>query len=234
MKIIDFHSHVLPQIDDGSKSIEMSKLMLEEAVQQNVDIMVATPHFYAERSSIESFLEKRKAAGEFLREQLQGCVPRLILGSETAFFSGIGSADGIERLCIENTRFLLLEMPFREWGSYDFREIDELICRGIIPIIAHVERYYRFQKSKHAVEELMEFPIYFQVNAESLLDWRMKGKVLKLFKDKKVQLLGSDCHNLENRAPNLKKGRDVLERKLGKGYLDAIDRLGEKILGLTE
>ena len=66
MKVIDFHSHILPNIDDGSKDINMSVEMLKRSKQQGIDVIVATPHFYADSNTIEHFLNKRARALEQL------------------------------------------------------------------------------------------------------------------------------------------------------------------------
>ena len=70
-KIIDFHTHILPGIDDGSRDIDTSCRMLEMAAEQGVELIVATPHFYASRDRIEHFLEKREHARNILSDKLQ-------------------------------------------------------------------------------------------------------------------------------------------------------------------
>ena len=87
--MIDFHSHILPGIDDGSKNVQMSLEMLKRASEQGVDVMLATSHFYASRHRIEDFLEKRQRAYERLAEAKNDFGPAIRLGAEVAFFSGI-------------------------------------------------------------------------------------------------------------------------------------------------
>ena len=71
MSIIDFHSHILPGIDDGARNLDTSMAMLEQIREQKVDYMVATPHFYASKDRIDAFLAKRANAWEQLSEAIE-------------------------------------------------------------------------------------------------------------------------------------------------------------------
>lgn len=230
MKIIDFHSHILPGIDDGSKDIAMTKEMLTSAAQQGIDVMVATPHFYADRMSIQRFLRRREEAFAEAQAVSAECGVVVRCGCETAFFPGMSHADELTELCIDGTRLLMVEMPFRSWNKSDLREIEGLLNRGITPIIAHLERFYGFSQNKGRIEELLELPVYVQLNAECLLRWSMRRLPLRLFREGEAQLLGSDCHNMSSRTPNLAEGRAVLEKKLGAEVLHKMDELGNQLL----
>lgn len=230
MAIIDFHSHILPGIDDGSRDVSMSLELLRESRKQGISTIVATPHFYAGHDTINEFLNRRHIALERLQENVTFSSPTLICGAEVYFFNGIGHADGMERFCIEGTNLLLLEMPFRAWSRRNLYEVELLSNRGMVPIIAHLERFYRFQKDKELIDELLDFPVYIQINAESLLSWRTRHQSLKLFKAGQAHLLGSDCHNITSRPQNLVAGRAVLERKIGRKLLTQIDQLGKTLL----
>lgn len=230
MEVIDFHSHILPKLDDGSKNIEMSMEMLRRSKEQGITAIIATPHFYAESHTIAHFLEKRAHALEQLEGHLDIFEPKIICGAEVCFFSGVGHADGIDQLCIGSTNLMLLEMPFRAWSERDLYEVERLINGGITPIIAHLERFYQFQKDKELIPTLLEFPVLIQLNAECLLHWKQRRQAVNLFKSGQAHLLGSDCHNLTNRPQNLSEGRKILEKKLGQKYLDQIDKLGESLL----
>lgn len=229
--MIDFHSHILPGIDDGSKNVQMSLEMLKRASEQGVDVMLATSHFYASRHRIEDFLEKRQRAYERLAEARNGFGPAIRLGAEVAFFSGISRADRLEELAVEDSHVLLLEMPFAEWSRTDIREVEALISRrGFQVVLAHLERYLGMPENKKWIAELLEMPLYVQINAESLLGWRKRGQLLKMFKKGQAHFLGSDCHRLEIREPNLSRGREVLIKKLGKEFVDTMDERGSRLL----
>ena len=231
--IIDFHSHVLPGIDDGSKNVETSVKMFTKSKADGVDIMVATPHFYADTDRIEDFLKKREKSYLKLTENMTDDMPELYLGVEVAFFDGIDNAEKINNLTIEGTNALLLEMPFRKWSDRDILQVNRLISnRKVCIIIAHLERYLNISGNARAVNSLLELPIAVQISAESLTDWKQSRHLIKMFKQGKAHLLGSDCHGMNHRPPNLIEGRNVIEKKAGSEYLQEIDKTGCRLLGL--
>ena len=230
MGIIDFHSHVLPGIDDGSRSENMSRQMLEESARQGVEVMVATPHFYGDRDTINHFLRKRSEALEKVLPSAEELGIQLIAGAEVAYFDNMSQAEGIDRLTMGGSRIMLIEMPFRQWTRRDLQELERLLNNGYQLILAHVERYLSFQSDKSVLEAIWGKPILIQLNAESLPGFWNGQKSIKLFKDGKAHLLGSDCHNLSSRPPNLAVGRAVIGKKIGQHKLTQIDRLGERLL----
>ena len=127
MRIIDFHSHILPGMDDGSQNADMTGLMLARSAKQGVRVMAATPHFYGDRDSIDHFLKKRQKAWESAIPLAEDLGMALIAGAEVAYFDNMSQAKGIERLTLGDSRVLLLEMPFRAWGSRDIQELERLL-----------------------------------------------------------------------------------------------------------
>ncbi len=233
MAIIDFHSHLLPQIDDGSKSLETTKEMLRRMSKQGVTHVIATPHFYATRDRMERFLERREEAYQKVLDMQQSmeATPKIITGSEVAFFRGISQAEQIDNLLIGDTNVMLLEMPFEEWSSSYIDEVESLIRdRGFRVVLAHLERYMDIKANKKKIQELTGLPVFVQINAESLLEWRKRGKLIKMFKNGEAHLLGSDCHGINHRVPNLGDGREVLRKKAGSVVLSDIDDLGKKLV----
>ena len=230
MRVIDFHSHVLPGIDDGSKDREMTGHMLRKAARQGVQVVAATPHFYGDRDTIERFLKRREAALEKALPLAEEVGIELLAGAEVAYFDNMSQAEGIEDLTLGASGILLVEMPFRAWSRREIQELDRLLLEGYQLMLAHLERYLGFQKDKGILEAIYERPILVQLNAESLLGFWNGQKAVKLFKEGRAHLLGSDCHNLTSRPPNLAEGRAVIEKKMGAGRLAEIDALGERLL----
>lgn len=232
--MVDFHTHLLPGIDDGSRDIDMSLAMLEAEVEQQVDKIIATPHFYAGEDSVTKFLDRRQRAYESLMEVCAGKagIPKIYLGSEVYYFEGIGDASMISKLCIEDTGILLLEMPFRQWSSSMYQDVKKLVKnQHLTVVLAHIERFFGFQKDTANWERIMELPIHAQMNTGPFLNWKKRHQVLKLLKGARTVLLGSDCHNLDSRKPNLADGRSVIATKLGNEYLERTDQLAEEMLG---
>ena len=207
----DYHSHILPEIDDGSKSAEESVQMLEKLSEQGLERVVATPHFYAHREeSVESFIKKRKSAYEKLcRKNIP--VKEIYLGAEILMESGISECDGIEKLAIEGTNLILLEPPYYDCPknltdeiysiSYDYK---------LKPIIAHIHRYIGLYE-KSEIEELLKIDAVFQINNQAFRNFREKHFVKSLIKEGYPLVFGSDCHNMTSRIPEfdviLKKGK---------------------------
>ena len=217
----DFHSHILPCIDDGSKSLEESLKMLELLAAQGVNRVVATPHFYPNRNSVDEFLEKRNAAYKLLEPHLTSKHPQIVLGAEVKFYDGISRLENLESLFIEGTEILLLEMPFERWSEYTVKQLINLSSSGIgTVVIAHIDRYIQFQ-SKVVLEELVRNGILFQVNAESFKQFFEKRKMLKLLKEHLIHFIGTDCHNLTDRAPNIEVALTAISKKFGEQFLES-------------
>lgn len=235
--MIDFHTHILPGIDDGSRCIEQTVEMLQEQQRQGVKKILATPHFYADRESIQTFLHRREESYKKVKKKIKadGNMPSIQLAAEVYYFPGIGKAKLLPELCVEGTNILLLEMPFMQWDKEIYEDVEYIIRKqGLFVILAHVERYYEFQKNKDIWKQVFELPIVPQINAGSFLKWNKRRFGLKLLKEREDVILGSDCHNLESRPPNLLQGREVIRRKLGDERLHQIDFMGERILGEHE
>lgn len=234
MQIIDFHSHLLPGIDDGSRNMETTIQILETCGVNGVDVMIATPHFYAQDCKVETFLKKRQTAYEQLmdvKQKLPANCPDIKLGAEVAYFEGIGRAERVSELTVEGTSLLLLEMPFTTWNGSVLDDVEMLIHKHHLHlIIAHLERFLKIPGNKPYIHELLEMPVTVQINAESLLEGFRSRELLKLFKKNQAHILGSDCHGMHRRPPNLWEGREVISRKLGADRLAEIDRYGAMLL----
>jgi len=231
--MIDFHSHFLPNMDDGSKSIEESLQMLKLSYNMGIDTIVSTSHYIAGFESIEDFINRRNERLESLTQEHEssGGIPGIVAGAEVAFYSGMGGDDKLSRLCVGNTKYLLVEMPYYRWSSLTGREILSLMLgQGITPVIAHIERYFVYRQNEKMIRELLDLGAVAQINAESLIGNMQREKMLKLIRERKTVLLGSDCHNMDGRRPNLDRAFKVIEKRAGGACLDIIERFGREIL----
>ena len=221
----DMHSHILPGMDDGSKNEEMSLNMLRKCKEQGIGMIFATPHYYPVES-VQDFLVRRDRAEQRLRQAVERSgeqLPQILLGAEVAYRPGIGYEKELDKLCMGNSEYLLLELPFAPWGKEVIRDIRNMVCtRGITPILAHLERYLSFQK-KQMLYDVLDQGVLVQMNAEALLHWRSRGKARKMLTQGVVHIMGSDCHDLADRAPNLGKAIEQLEKT--KGMLPVLDRI---------
>lgn len=219
--MIDFHSHILPKMDDGSRSTEESAAMLKALSEQGVTKVMATPHFYANDESVSDFLSRRQISFERLSEVMTDEMPEIVLGAEVRYYSGIGHLDGLETLCVQGSRLLLLEMPETRWTEYAVKEIAHIRSeRNIIPVLAHIERYIGYQNSE-TFYRLLESGVMMQINASFVNGTFSKRKALNLLKKNQVHFIGSDCHNMSDRAPEIGKAVNIIRKKLGNGFTDA-------------
>ena len=225
--MIDFHSHFLPQIDDGSDSIETSLAMLRESWEQGVDLMFATPHFYADEVDPEYFLRRRNHAYERLMEAIEddgGEFPEIRLGAEVLFFPGMSVADELVELSMDNTPFILIEPPMMPWRDSMLDEI-ELTGQNLhrIPVIAHVDRYMRYLRDNTLFDRLEDRRVLIQVNADFFLHEGSMMRALDYLRARRIQFIGSDCHNLTNRIPNMGYAAEVIRNDGAEEYLNAIN-----------
>lgn len=229
MKVIDFHAHILPGIDDGSKSDDMSLAMLARAKAQGITTIVATPHFYADTMNVKDFLKDREAAYGRIQAMAQKLEIEIRLGAEVCYFRSLHESEYLEDLLIKGTRCVLLEMPFDQWTQREVTTVKGLLDNGVTPILAHIERFLSYQKDRRPLDEILQLDVICQYNSSPLLRWG-KGKVLRHMKKRDKVLIGTDCHNINSRPINLKEARAVLADKLGEDKLNFIDSLAESIL----
>ena len=231
--MIDWHSHILPGMDDGSKDVAESIAMLQMQAAQGVKTVIATPHFYANDEKVASFVERRAKALEALKAQLPEDTPGILLGAEVRYYQGISRMEDLMDLRIEGSKLLLLEMPMAVWTEYMIRELVELSGRSRVRIVlAHVERYLRLQKQS-VWERLADSGILMQINGNFVTSLTTKRKAIALLAEGSVQFLGSDCHNLTTRSPQLGKAFEVIRKKLGDDYLDQMNHYGYSLFAAT-
>ena len=231
--IFDFHSHILPGIDDGSHSVDESIALLYKEAEQGIAHVVATPHFYPQHDTPEHFLSKRAEAEKLLREEMakHSGLPTLSVGAEVYYFSGIGSSEIMKDLTIDGKKYILVEMPTPPWTDAMYRDLEDLYTKqGLIPIIAHLDRYIGRFRTFGIPERLKELTVLVQANAEFFLRKATSSMALRMLKNEKIHLLGSDCHNLSSRAPNLGEALELIEKRLGKAPLTAVQEYQESVL----
>lgn len=205
---IDFHSHILPGLDHGSRKLETSLKQLELIQNGGTEVVVASSHFYPARMNLEDFHQRRRHSLAQFCPNLTENHPKIALGAEVACYPGLQHMDGLETLCIAGTDCMLLEMPMAKWNSELFETVDAITERGIQVVLAHIDRY-----DQKDVEELMTLDVMAQINASSLGSFFRRRKLLHWFTEGRVWALGSDLHGAED------GGYDH--------FLKAIDKLGE-------
>ena len=210
--MIDFHAHILPKMDDGSKSAEESIAMLKIQAEQGIRCVVATPHFYAEHEPPQDFLHRREHSYQSLQQEierqgLQEQLPQIRLGAEVRYFEGISRSSAVHDLKIEKTDLLLLEMPFVSWSQRMIQEVKAAQQQlDLTILLAHVERYRRTQ-GFFFHKKLEEMGALIQSNAEFFLNKQTRKKAMHLFEEGKI--------NCTVRPPNLGKAIQLLTEQFG-------------------
>lgn len=207
--------------------------MLRLEVEQGIHHVVATPHFYARYDSPESFLKKRDAAEELLRKEMKkhSGLPELSVGAEVYFFRGMSESEFLSQLTIRGKSCILIEMPHAPWSEESFRELEAIWeKRRIIPIIAHIDRYIAPFRTHRIPEKLARMPVYVQANAEFFLERSTAAMAMRMLKADRIQLLGSDCHNMDSRKPDLAEAVERIQRKLGNDAIEMIRAYESKIM----
>ena len=228
--MIDFHSHILPGVDDGSKDVKESLVMLSMLKRQGVDTVVATPHYYAGNEPPESFVDRRRKAFEELSAELPQEYPRIILGAEVEYYEGISKLQGLDMLTFGKNKLLLVEMPMRKWSELAVKELKTLSCiKGYTVILAHIERYMGFQ-NRDIWKRLREFGILMQVNASFFSGIFTKRKALSMLYKGHINVIGSDCHNIEHRPPAIGESFDFIRLKAGRKFLSDFTEYNKSLL----
>ena len=192
--ILDFHAHVLPEIDHGSDSLKTSIQQLELARKCGITDIVATPHFYPQSNSANSFLERREVAYDLLLNRTRELGVNVLLGAEVLMCNAIESYPQIDRLCIRGTKILLLELPYFDFQTGYCRSIFNLISNGYEVVMAHADRY-----DPSWIRETIEAGAKLQLNAAAFSLFSRK-RYLSWLENGEVVAIGSDIHGANKMA----------------------------------
>lgn len=227
----DLHTHILPGMDDGAQTPEESLEMIRNEVKQGIRGIALTPHLYPDTESLQSFHRRRSRAVETLREALgpqYGEDVTFYLGAEVYWFDGIQNAENLKSLCIGKTGLLMLEMPMETWKP---RTVEGMLDLASSPdlrvVIAHIERYAGFQRTR-TLNELLDCGVMFQSNAAFFLDKKAGRTAIKMLKDGQIHFLGSDAHNMTSRPPQVSRAIDVISGSLGESALRRLEEYRER------
>jgi len=214
MNLVDFHTHILPGIDDGSSSVEMSRSMLEEEKRQGVGTVILTPHFYVSEQTAEKFLERRRAALKEILPIGHEMGLKLVAGAEVYYFEGIRNFPDLESLCIGRSQILLLEMPFSNWSDRLVGEVKGIAgTRNVRVVLAHIDRYVSYYKPEQ-LESLLAAGVQLQMNAGCICDVFSRRRALRMIGDGLIAHVGSDTHNMDSRRPNMGKAASILAKTM--------------------
>lgn len=217
-KLIDIHTHVLNEVDDGSKSLDMSLMMLKKMANDGVSDVVLTPHIqssvtFTSRAEQINKYEKLISAAHYLHINIH-------LGAEIRYRSHL--KPDLSMYGLAGSKYILME-----FSPYQEEPIEEvlynMIKKGYKPILAHCERYEYLDFEDY--QSLNELGVLLQSNADATMGLTSKREhklILKLLKNELISLIASDTHRIDKRPPNLKEAYDYLLKKIDSDYLHKI------------
>ena len=224
--LIETHCHILPGIDDGAKDVETSLQMIAELKAQGAKKIIATSHYYSDSISLEDFVSRRNEAYRKLKAALPYDSPEIVLGAEVYISRFLMNNENITPVCIEGTRHLLLEHPFSDdFGEKTINRIERLSYDyNVTPILAHIERYKALMEKKDIIDTLREIGCLTQVNISSFDDApkSIKRRLFKYLESGRIDLIGSDCHNMSSRSPSYEAGAQAIIEKCGERTLQRL------------
>ena len=226
--ITDFHTHILPAIDDGATNTEEALAMLQSLYDQGVRRVVLTPHFYPQRTSITDFLQRRDAAMKtLLAIEDRPKDMELILAAEVYMHEAVLNIpyDELRKLCIPATDYILTELPYGvDLTPSVLRRVSALIYNyDCVPVLAHIERYFH-RIGRKAVSELLDEGCRLQINLNhwERLSPLKKYRLKQHIKKQEIDCCGSDCHNMTERPPLFIDSATRLDATFGKRTANAI------------
>jgi len=229
--MIDFHSHILPNFDDGAQNMDMTLKMLSDSAESGVETIISTSHCYPkDADQIICFANRRAKRFQSIEEALKERgikAPKILKGAEVNLITDFSGFKNIDRICIENTKYILVEMPAKKWTEDVYDTIFSLGVKGYRPVIAHIERYVSAKKELLNLSDMK--PVY-QINADCFLT--AKGRILayNLIKSGMAHIIGSDMHDDVKRPTKMKKAYEMIEKYFGEEYVSYFKENGEKIL----
>ena len=237
--MIDIHSHIIFDVDDGPKALEDSRRLLEESYRQGVRTIISTSH--RRKGMFETPEEKIAANFKQVQDLAKQVADDLtvLYGAEIYYTSDILKKleEGIFP-SLGGTKYVLIEFsmntPYKDIHS----ALGNVIRLGMTPVVAHIERYHCLENDEDKVSELINMGCYMQVNSSNVLKPKLFGDRYKFMK-KRVQFflerdlvhfVASDMHNLDDRPPYMQKACQIVAKKYGAERAEELFKTNQEIL----
>lgn len=228
--MIDMHTHILPNVDDGAKSIEEANALVQEAKQVGFDEVVSTSHY------IEGYYEVANEERQNYINQLskENNNFKIHLANEIYLSENILNLIEQKKVStINNTNYILFEMPFSTKPIALYNIIYELLQNKYIPILAHPERYTFIQEQPGLVYELIEKGLLMQGNFGSIMgQYGKKAQIIiqKLLQNNMIHFLGTDVHKPQTIYPKIPQIMEQLKQMIGREKLYEITTINPKLI----
>lgn len=223
--MIDIHSHIVFDVDDGPDTLEESLALIKESYSQGVRTIVSTSH--RRKGMFETPEEKIFTNFSVVKEEVEKIYDDLTLcfGGELYYSNDIPeklSKNQVPRM--NGTRFALVEFSMTTPWKEIHTGLSQVLMQGVTPIVAHIERYNALEFNKERVKELIDMGCYTQINSSHVLKPKLFGDKYKVFKKRAryfldenlVHCVASDMHNTGERKPYMKEAYQIIFKDFGK------------------
>ena len=234
MQLFDMHSHILPEFDDGSRSVDESLKLINSLKQQGVTNICLTPHFYTNEMSVEDYIQKRNEAFERFKPHIPEDI-NIVLGSEVYVTQYLFSNKDLSGITYGNSRYILTEFAYDlTFSERTMQNIYMLIQNhGLIPVLPHVERYEYLMNNPDVIAELKDVGMLIQTNISNYSDkapFFKKRKLLKYISNSLIDILGSDAHSMTHNTPEVySQSINTISAKCGNNRLRQMMKTSEII-----
>lgn len=241
--MIDIHSHIVFDVDDGPKTIEDSRALLEESYRQGVRTIISTSHrrkgmFETPEAKIEENFKQVQELAKEIADDLT-----ILYGAEIYYTSDI--LDKLEQGEIPrlaDSQYALIEFsmitPYKEIHT----ALSNVLRLGVTPVVAHIERYHCLENDEKKVRDLINMGCYTQINSSSVLKPKLFGDTYKFMKKRAqfflekdlVHFVASDMHNLNPRPPYMQEAYQIISKKYGESHAEQLFRKNQELLLRSE
>lgn len=241
--MIDIHSHIVFDVDDGPKTIEDSRALLEESYRQGVRTIISTSHrrkgmFETPEAKIEENFKQVQELAKEIADDLT-----ILYGAEIYYTSDI--LDKLEQGEIPrlaDSQYALIEFsmitPYKEIHT----ALSNVLRLGVTPVVAHIERYHCLENDEKKVRDLINMGCYTQINSSSVLKPKLFGDTYKFMKKRAqfflekdlVHFVASDMHNLDPRPPYMQEAYQIISKKYGESRAEQLFRKNQELLLRSE
>ena len=241
--MIDIHSHIVFEVDDGPKTIEDSRALLEESYRQGVRTIISTSYrrkgmFETPEAKIEENFKQVQELAKEIADDLT-----VLYGAEIYYTSDI--LDKLEQGKIPrlaDSQYALIEFsmitPYKEIHT----ALSNVLRLGVTPVVAHIERYHCLENDEKKVRDLINMGCYTQINSSSVLKPKLFGDTYKFMKKRAqfflekdlVHFVASDMHNLDPRPPYMQEAYQIISKKYGESHAEQLFRKNQELLLRSE
>lgn len=223
---VDFHSGILPKLNAENIDAEVDRCVdiLKILHKAKIKTVVATPFFNSVDDNVPSFLANREEAFKLLSDKIKGLsLPRVILGAEVLFTTSLLDVNDTSSLCVGNTNYIMLSLPYQEYSDMVLETLQKLIIsKNLCPIIAHIEKYLDFYTIEQ-IEKISSLGVIMQLSCDAIINRTTRKSALELLARNVVQIIGSnDITKQDAHRSALETVIDVLNKDITTDVSDVL------------